>query len=313
MNINNLINSTINKAKILSSSANGFKENFLERHTANLIDQKYNQTRIYTRKVAKHDLEVANLQDKINNPPTTEVVSDKGKLKTVVDQKELNKIKIEQKKALASLNETKKAVEEGKLQAKVAAAKAMESLGLDTKTQESIESTLSKSEKIKQDLKEGKNINVNELIELTQEFDKTSKKLTSIKQNNLLMRSAFYKPFIHNLKEINKLSNGKKELNALEEEKRNKENLELFSIRILDTNKRNQILDLKQNLSNFKQGLEKNKNKFNKSFSRENFKKLISENDAIRSSLTDEQKSHKIFEDMNKTIDDIKTSTNYEK
>lgn len=148
--------------------------------------------------VNRLELQLDDVNSKLNPPPTKEVSEGCGGTKTVVDREAEQRLLGDKRNIQSQLETAKSSVDEAEQEAQIAAMDALEKAGISKEKQSELESVLTKIDLIKDKMEKGETVEDNEITGALGDLNKAFNGLES----NGIVKEAFYEPVEEDLEEI---------------------------------------------------------------------------------------------------------------
>lgn len=153
-------------SSIRNKSAEVTNSTFLEDIQGSRVESAKSQISFAQNGVQRNEMQVDDINSKLNPPPTKEVSSGKSGSKTVVDTEEVRKLESSKKSAESQLSDAKSKVEAAEQEAQIASQDALAQSGLTKELQAEIESLTAKADSIKGSLEKGEKVSEKDIKDL---------------------------------------------------------------------------------------------------------------------------------------------------
>jgi len=186
-------------SSIRNKSAEVSDSTFLEDIQGSRVQAAKSQISFAQNGVQRNEMQVDDINSKLNPPPTKEVSSGKSGSKTVVDTEEVRKLESAKKSAEAQLSDAKSDVQAAEQEAAIASQEALAQSGITKELQSEIESLTAKADAIKGSLEKGEEVSEKDIKDLLQGIQDAGDK---IQNPTNALKNSFLSPMEENLKDI---------------------------------------------------------------------------------------------------------------
>lgn len=196
-------------SSIRNKSAEVSNSTFLEDIQGSRVESAKSQISFAQSGVQRNQMQVDDINSKLNPPPTKEVSSGKSGSKTVVDQEEVRKLESSKRSAEAQLSEAKSQVQEAEQEASIASQEALQQSGLTKELQSEVESLTAKADAIKGSLEKGEEVSEKDIKDLLQGINNTQ---SQIDNPTKAVKDSFFTPMEEKLQDILKVVESRPDL-----------------------------------------------------------------------------------------------------